>query len=59
MSDDDRLRAVADAQPSFVSDVTNVITKRGHGNEPLPLRRADTAELRKASYKTIKTLIEV
>lgn len=59
MADDDRLRAVADAQPSFVSDVTNVITSRGHGNEPLPLPKADIAELRKAAYKTIKTLIEV
>lgn len=59
MSDDDSLCSIADAQPSFVSDVANVITRRGHGNEPLPLPKADTAELRKASYKTIKTLIEV
>lgn len=59
MADDDRLRAVADAQPSFVSDVTSVIARRGHGNEPLPLPKADTTELRKAACKTIKTLIEV
>jgi hypothetical protein len=59
MSDDDSLRSLADAQPSFVSDVANVIARRGHGNEPLLLPKADTAELRKASYKTIKTLIEV
>jgi hypothetical protein len=59
MSDDDSLRSLADAQPSFVSDVAGVIARRGHGNEPLPLLKADTAKLRKASYKTIKTLIEV
>lgn len=59
MSDDDSLRSLADAQPSFVNDVANVIARRGHGNEPLPLPKADTAKLRKASYKTIKTLIEV
>jgi hypothetical protein len=59
MSDEDRLRSIADTQPSFVNDVTTVITRRGHGNEPLPLSRADTAKLRKAAYKTIKTLIEV
>lgn len=59
MADDERLRAVADAQPSFVSDVSDIITRRGHGNEPLPLPCADTAALRKAAYKTIKTLIEV
>lgn len=59
MADDDRLRAVVDAQPSFVNDVSDVIARRGHGNEPLPLPKSDTAELRKAAYKTIKTLIEV
>ena len=59
MSDDDSLHSLADAQPSFVNDVANIIAKRGHGNEPLPLSKAATAELRKASYKTIKTLIEV
>lgn len=59
MSDDDSLRSLADAQPSFVNDVANVINRRGHGNEPLPLPKADIAKLRKASYKTIKTLIEV
>jgi hypothetical protein len=59
MSDDDTLCSISDSQPFFVGDVTNVITRRGHGNEPLPLPKADTAKLRKASYKTIKTLIEV
>lgn len=58
MSDEDRLRSIADTQPSFVNDVATVITRRGHGNEPLPLSKADTADLRKAAYKTIKTLIE-
>jgi hypothetical protein len=59
MSDDDTLRLVAASHPSFVSDVANVVTQRGHGNEPLPLPKAQIAQLRKASYKTIKTLIEV
>jgi hypothetical protein len=59
MSDDDTLRLVADTHPSFVSDVANVVNRRGHGNEPLMLSAAQIADLRKASYKTIKTLIEV
>ncbi len=59
MSDGETLSAVVDSQPSFVDDVANVITRRGHGNEPLPLPKEEIAKLRKASYKIIKTLIEV
>ena len=59
MSDDDTLGAIADSQPTFINDIADVIIKRGHGNEPLRLSKADIAKLRKASYKTIKTLIEV
>lgn len=58
MSDHETLSAVADLQPSFLDDIANVITRRGHGNEPLPLPKADIEKIRKASYKTIKTLIE-
>lgn len=58
MSDDDTLRVLADSQPLFIDDIVNVIVKRGHGNEPLPLPKADIAKLRKASYSTIKTLLE-
>ena len=58
MSDSDTLRAIADSQPSFMDDIENVIARRGHGNEPLPLPKADIAKLRKASYSTIKTLLE-
>ena len=59
MSDADTLDSISGSQPSFVDDVTDVITRRGHGNEPLPLPKAEIARLRKESYKTIKTLIEV
>ena len=58
MSDSDTLRAIADSQPSFMDGIANVIVRRGHGNEPLPLPRADIATLRRASFSTIKTLIE-
>lgn len=59
MADSDTLRAIADSHPSFMDDLKNVISRRGHGNEPLPLSKAEIAKLRKASYSTIKTLIEV
>ncbi|MDB6175026.1 MAG: hypothetical protein JWL59_4337 [Chthoniobacteraceae bacterium] len=52
------LRAVANSQPTFIDDVDIILTRSGHGNEPLPLPKADIAKLRKASYTTIKTLFE-
>lgn len=58
ISDDDTLRSIVDSQPPFIDDIANVIVKRGHGNEPLPLPKEDIKKLRKASYTTIKTLIE-
>jgi hypothetical protein len=38
--------------------MANLITRRGHGNEPLPLPKAEIAKLRKAALSTIKTLLE-
>ena len=58
MSEGDTLHSIAAMQPSFVDDIANVITTRGHGNEVLPLPKADVKILRKASYTTIKTLME-
>ena len=58
MSDSETLRSIADSQPSFIDDIANVISRRGHGNEPLLLPKADIKILRKVSYTTIKTLME-
>ena len=58
MSDDESLRAVAASQPSFIAGLGNIITLRGHGNEPRPLPKADIEKLRRATYKCIKTLTE-
>jgi len=58
MSDDDTLRHVADSQPTFIDDLDNIITTRGHGNEPRLLTKPDISKLRKAAYSTIKTLLE-
>jgi len=58
MSDVDSLCSIADSQPTFIGDIEQVITKRRHGNEPLPLPTVDIAKLRKAAYSTIKTLLE-
>lgn len=58
VSDEGALTAIHDVQPTFLDDITNLITRRGHGNEPLPLFKAEIAKLRKAAFSTIKTLIE-
>ncbi len=58
MADDDALRAISDSQPSFINDMANIITKRNHGNQPLPLPKNDIAILRKSAFTTIKILME-
>lgn len=58
MADDDTLSALSESQPSFVNDMMNIISRRGHGNEPLPLPKDDIAILRKSAFTTIKTLME-
>jgi hypothetical protein len=59
MSDSEALLAMAGSQPSFIDDIENIITRRGHGNEPLPLLKTEIGKLRKAAYSTIKTLLEI
>jgi hypothetical protein len=58
MADDESLHILADSHPSFITDVSRIITSRGHGNEPLPLQREEIAKLRKAAFSIIKTLTE-
>lgn len=58
VSDEDALTVIYGAQPSFVDDMANLITRRGHGNEPLPLSRGNIGQLRKAALTTIRTLME-
>jgi hypothetical protein len=57
MTDDDALHAFSESQPFLVSDMVNIITRRGHGNEPLPLPKDDIAILRKSAFTTIKILM--
>lgn len=59
MAEEQILKSIAAAHPSFIDDLAVLIARRGHGNEPLPLEKTEVAKLRKASYKIIKVLIEV
>jgi hypothetical protein len=58
MADDDTLNSLSESQPSFLNDMANIISRRGHGNEPLPLPKDDIAILRKSAFTTIKTLMD-
>ncbi len=58
VTDADDLAAIHGSQPSLMGDMANLITRRGHGNEPLPLPKSDIAQLRKAAFTTIRTLME-
>lgn len=57
-ADADELAEVHDVQPSLLDDTVNLITGRGHGNEPSPLPKVKVAMLRKAAFSTIRALIE-
>lgn len=59
VSSADTLRSVVDIQTSFLCDVDHIATRRGHGNQPLPLSTADIGGLRKSALSTIKTLQEI
>lgn len=58
VSDIETLKAIAHSQNSFLNDVSLVIDLRGHGNEPLLLRKHCIRRLRQSAYTTIKTLME-
>ena len=58
MADDDTLRVISESQPSFVNDVSSIITRRGHGNQPAPLAKDEIAILRKSAFTTIRMLME-
>jgi hypothetical protein len=58
VSNAEGLLSVAELQPPFLSDVETIVVRRGHGNEPLPLPKADILQLRRSSLSTVKTLLE-
>lgn len=59
MAEEGALHCIANLQPTFIEDISRIITLRGHGNEPQSLPRADVASIRKSAYTTIKTLQEI
>jgi hypothetical protein len=58
-SSEDRLARLANSQPSFLSDVGELQRRRGHGNEPMPVTKADAKSLRKTAITTLVTLLDL
>jgi len=54
----DRLSMLADTQPSLLGDIDTVLGRRGHGNDAIPLTRPEAKQLRAATLKSIRTLLE-
>ena len=54
-----RLGKLARSQPTFLADVDLIHERRGHGNEPVPMSRADAALLRKTAITTLATLLDL
>lgn len=58
-SSEDRLARLANSQPSFLADAGELQRRRGHGNEPLPVTKADAKSLRKTAITTLVTLLDL
>jgi len=58
MLNEDSLQTVSENQPSFISDVTEILNLSIHGNKSLNLKKEEITKLRDSVYKTIKTLLE-
>lgn len=59
IADTENLTMIYNRQPDFLDAINEIIMARGHGNQILPLAVKDVEKLRKITYTTIKTLLEV
>lgn len=58
-ADEETLTMVYNRQPDFLDAINEIIMARGHGNQILSLAVEDVKKIRKNTYITIKTLLEV
>lgn len=53
------LKEIADLQPDFLVVIADIHARRGHANQPAPMRKADAGRLRKSAINTARTLLEL
>ncbi len=58
LADNDLLQQVAKTLPSFFSDIDNLLTLRGHGNQSSMMQEKEINAHCKAIYKLINTIME-
>ncbi len=54
-----RLKELANAQPDFLTAIADIVDRRGHGNQPAPMQRAEAKNLRASTIATLITLLEL
>ncbi|MFN4002079.1 hypothetical protein [Microcella sp.] len=54
----ERLVQLAEQQPALLQDLGEVLARRGHGNEAAPMSKAEAGRLRRATLRSIRTLLE-
>lgn len=59
LADEDELLLLHSRSPSFVDDVSDIITQSGHDNQSLQLSKEEILALRKKAFHSINTLLEV
>ena len=58
-SSEDRLANLRRNQQTFLADVGAIQQRRGHGNEPITMLKADTKKLRRTAITTLVTLLDL
>lgn len=56
---DEVLDSISEGQPSFLSVMAEIHERRGHANQPAPMKRKDLNRLRSKAYTSVMTLLEI
>lgn len=59
LTDEDDLQLLHSRDPSFLEDVSEIITRRGHDNQSFKLAHGDILSWRKKAFHSINTLLEI
>ena len=53
------LQEIANAQPDFLAVIGDLLAKRGHANQPVPMKKAEVGKVRKSAISVVRTLLEL
>lgn len=55
---EDMLQEIANVQADFLAVISDLLKKRGHANQPVPMEKEESEKLRKSAISVIRTLLE-